>query len=134
MMFGHEDELRLKIEKSQGKDPYIRNARILAVIDGDTIEVEIDLGFHMKMIERVRLLYVNAPEKKGATLAAGLKAKNFVSSWIGTDNPLCVIRTEKDDAFGRWLAEIWIVGIKQSLNDALIESGNAVPWDRRKIK
>jgi len=125
------------------KDPYIRKCRILKVIDGDTLEVEIDLGFNMRMTERVRLLGINCPEMKGTTKAAGEAAHYFVEEWlldnagptVGEDGGIfdygiVFMRSEKDDSFGRWLALIETEeGL--NLNQAILEAGHAVPWVKK---
>lgn len=101
-------------------------ARCCRVVDGDTIDVIIDGGFHATRIERLRLLGVNCPEMKGQ---AGRPAKEFTAKWIqdAWDDsawPL-VLQTEKSDAFGRYLAVVWRSNDGRCLNDDLLMSGNA---------
>lgn len=103
-------------------------ARVLRVIDGDTLEIEIDQGMHNRRIERIRLLGVDTPEMTGATKAGGLMAKSFTEGWVAYASyaqsgwPLRV-RTEKADSFGRYLALVWRVNDGASLNDDLITNG-----------
>lgn len=99
------------------------------IVDGDTIDVIIDSGFHATRVERLRLLGINCPEMKED---AGKAAKEFTAEWIreawsDTHWPL-VIQTEKSDAFGRYLAYVWRVVDGRCLNDDLLDSGNAVSF------
>ncbi len=114
-------------------------AKIVKVIDGDTLDVVIDVGFNMTTTQRVRLLGINCPEIKGVTRGDGLRAKDYTEKWVAgikqvhsnpsNDEWPFVIETSKDDAFGRWLARIYKSEdqIKTSLNSDLLLSGNAVP-------
>ena len=117
-------------------EPFAYRLAVDRVIDGDTIEGDIDLGFSVHLDDqRLRLLRVNTPERKGATRAAGDKAKAFTERWL-KDHANIVVRSRKrdprhaeKDAFGRYLVEIYGDdggGRQQCLNDALLESGNAV--------
>ena len=88
---------------------YQYKAKILNVVDGDTFDVAIDLGFHIHIHERVRLLNVDTPEKFGVEAPLGLIMKNYaIEHFLGKE---MVIRSEKNeeaaktDSFGRWLVE-----------------------------
>lgn len=88
---------------------YQYRAKILNVVDGDTFDVDIDLGFHIHIHERVRLLNVDTPEKFGVEAPLGLIIKDYaIEHFLGKE---IVIRSEKSkeaaktDSFGRWLVE-----------------------------
>ena len=110
-------------------------ARCQRVIDGDTIELYIDKGFHDFAVQRIRLAGINCPEAHAPTREAGDKATAFTNAWIqaattaaaGTDWPL-VITTYKTDSFDRYVAFVVATAGGVSLNDALLESDNAVPF------
>jgi micrococcal nuclease len=109
---------------------WVWRARCINVVDGDTIDVEIDAGFKSVRTERIRLLGVNTPEMKKPTYAAGQAAKGFTTSWIElssipVDSWPLIIQTHKSDAFGRYLADVWNHH-GEHLNSDLIASGNAV--------
>lgn len=121
---------------------YEYKARVLRVVDGDTVDVEVDLGFRIKIVQRCRLRGLNAPEMKGATREAGLAAMRFVDEWLGLsvsvdgarwyDKPV-VIRSRKpygDDKYGRFLVDVYRTegASAESLNAALLRTGNAVPF------
>lgn len=100
----------------------------IRAIDGDTIEVKIDLGFRLHRTERVRVLGCNCPERTDAGWEA---AKLFTEEWLyiyggdQTGKPGLMLHTSKGDSFGRWLAVVEAVG--HSLGDDLIQAGHAVP-------
>ena len=117
-------------------EPFAYRFSVDRVIDGDTIDGDIDLGFSVKLDDqRLRLLRVNTPERKGSTRAAGDRAKAFTERWL-RDHANIVIRSRKrdpkhaeKDSFGRYLVEVFgddEGGRQECLNDALLESGNGV--------
>ena len=109
-------------------DEYIRRAKLIRVIDGDTVEMEIDCGFTIKKRERVRLLGVNTPEMKGESRAQGLLARDFTVKWFAdrSGDVFCRTVKDKEDSFGRYLADI--TSGADSLCADLLASGNAVPF------
>lgn len=111
-------------------DIWAYRARLVRVIDGDTLDLVIDAGFRSTREERVRLLGVNTPEVKGATRQAGVAARTFVEDWLsrvaeGDEWPL-IVQTHKGDAFGRYLARLWRRSDGACLNDTLLMAGHAV--------
>lgn len=116
-------------------DNYVRRFTVGRVIDGDTIVVSaVDLGYHTAATEvEYRLLRVNCPEtNRPASRPAGLAAKAFTADWlaqhVGHDPGFWLYAaTQKTDSFGRYLAEV-ACGAGHSLSDALLISGNAVPY------
>lgn len=117
-------------------------AQCTAVIDGDTLEMEIDTGFHTVRTERVRLVGVNAPETRGPSRNAGLAAKAWTTKWVNdaqreTKWPF-MVETFKTDSFGRYLARVWVekemdTDSSSDLSDQLIKSGHAVPFMEGKV-
>ena len=109
-------------------------ARVLRVVDGDTVDADIDVGFHLVTKVRLRLLGVNTPElhdRHPVVKAAALQAKAFTQAWVDalpTEEWPVTISTQKDDVFGRWLAVV--DGPHGELNGALLQSGNATVWER----
>lgn len=103
------------------------------VVDGDTFDLELDLGFYQFGVYRVRLLGVDTPELYGKYATdEGRMAKEFVEDWFdgafGRGDRLVAI-TRKADSFGRWLASVYAVSTDNSssiyLADDLIDSGLA---------
>lgn len=109
-------------------------AKVLKVIDGDTVDLSIDLGFKIHHEIRVRLFGVNTPESRTKDLqekALGLKAKQFTQDWL-TNHQWVFVNTipDKDDKYGRILAKIYssenINDPKTAcLNTDIIQSGYA---------
>jgi len=107
---------------------YIYNAKITKIVDGDTVDAEIDVGFSLKIKHRLRLLRVNTAEtnsKDAEEKKLALAAKDYTSSKILGKEVIVV--TYKSDAFGRYLADVFYVddGEQICLNDELLESGLA---------
>lgn len=101
-------------------------SKIVKIIDGDTVEVLIDLGFGIFHKEKVRLNRVDTPETNSSNeleKKLGIEAKSFVTEWLNNQNML-KIKTFKDDKYGRILGEI-IGNESTCLNDLLINQGYA---------
>ena len=106
------------------------------IIDGDTLELVIDLGFGIHRVEKVRLNRVDTPEtssKNSEEKILGIEAKIYVENWVQNQKSI-IIKTVKDDKYGRILADIyWTNG--ECLNDLLIKNGFAWEYDgTEKIK
>ena len=109
-------------------------ATVLNVIDGDTIDLMIDLGFSIHHKIRVRLYGVNTPESRTKDLAEkemGLKAKSFTKDWL-TNHQWVFVNTipDKNDKYGRVLARIYSSDEIDNpstacLNKDIIQSGYA---------
>jgi micrococcal nuclease len=107
---------------------YEYKVQVLRVIDGDTLEIKVDVGFDWGFTDDVRLYGINCPETKGATKPAGLAAKSFTKIGL-TAAGTFVIKSEKynrREKYGRILASLYRDADPLSLNDALLRSGNAV--------
>src|SRR5262245_18123180 len=98
------------------RDPYLRQARITRVVDGDPCDVDLSLGFSMTATHRLRLLGVNTPELHATDMAVRARAeaaKAFTTAWVEEhrhdyEGPWpYIVRTEKSDVFGRFLAQVF---------------------------
>ena len=104
---------------------YEYKAKLVRVIDGDTIELEIDLGFSITMKRKIRLLNIDTPEIYHPSCEKerehGLEATNFVKEFLS--NQEIIIKTHKDKTgkYGRILAEVFIDNT--CLNDRLLIEG-----------
>jgi len=115
-----------------------RCLEINRVVDGDTIDVTIDLGFDLYKKERVRVAGVDTPEKRTRNLeekALGIDATNWLKekleSAVAGDDDL-VIRTELDGGvgkYGRLLGWLYIGDSEVSLNEQMIAEGYAHEYD-----
>jgi micrococcal nuclease len=104
--------------------------KVTGVIDGDTIDVEIDLGFNVSFSQRVRLAGIDTPESRTKDLnekKLGLEAKDWLKSKL-KDAENIVIKTELPDSsekYGRILGWLHIKGFDKSLNQMMIDEGYA---------
>lgn len=105
---------------------YEYGCTIERVIDGDTLDIVIDLGFKISQRMRVRLYGVNTPEMN---TDAGKIAKQFVADWFSSDIGL-MVHTMKDkaDKYGRYLGVFYRPGDPVNLNDTLVREGYAVEY------
>lgn len=111
-----------------------RVKQILGIVDGDTIDVDIDLGFSVSFTQRVRLAGIDTPESRTKDLTEkklGLESKEFLKhSLEGAEN--VVIRTEKPDStekYGRILGWLFVNGESESLNQKMVNQGFAWGYD-----
>jgi micrococcal nuclease len=104
--------------------------RVTKVVDGDTIDVEIDLGFDISFSSRVRLAGIDTPESRTTDKmekALGLEAKAYLKKEIESAKTV-VIKTEKMDSsekYGRILGWVFLDGSTISMNEKMIEDGHA---------
>lgn len=107
-----------------------RVKKITGVVDGDTIDVDIDLGFNVSFSQRVRLAGIDTPESRTSDKAEkilGLESKEYLKQRI-KDAKDIIIKTEKPDSsekYGRILGWLYIDGDTVSVNDHMIENGYA---------
>ena len=101
---------------------------VTKVVDGDTIDVDIDLGFNITYSQRVRLASIDTPESRTTNKlekALGLEVKEFLKEKLKGKTDI-VIKTEKPDSsekYGRILGHLMVDGI--SLNQEMIDKGYA---------
>lgn len=106
---------------------YTYRAHVVSVYDGDTVTVDIDLGFSVSLKQQsVRLARINAPEVRGSSAEAGIKSRDALRDKVLGKTVL--LRTIRDsrEKYGRWLGEIWIDNV--CVNDWLLESGLAAHY------
>ena len=107
---------------------YVR--KVENVVDGDTIDVLIDLGFDILFQSRVRLAGIDTPESRTKDLkekTLGLESKEYLKKHL-KDAKSVVIKTEKMDSsekYGRILGWVYVNGDTVSLNDKMINDGYA---------
>lgn len=112
--------------------PYRYRSRVFHIVDGDTMDLIVDLGMYTTREIRIRLFGVDTPEVRGPEREEGLLATKFVVDWIerAQEDPdegwPLVIDTHMDSKgkYGRWLATIYDKS-GYSLADALLAAGLA---------
>ena len=124
------------------KDPYIyRIKSILKVVDGDTIDAAIDLGFDISLTKRVRLAGVDTPESRTTDAKEkilGLEVKEWLKKKLEGQTDI-IVKTELPDStekYGRILGHLFIgdkdvsaVNKKKSVNQMMIDEGYAWEYD-----
>jgi micrococcal nuclease len=109
------------------------HATVLKVVDGDTIDVMVDLGMGVHRKERLRFSRINAWETRGEHKEKGKLAKARVAELIPAGDKI-LIKTQKDKKgkYGRYIAEIFILdGVASvNLNDLLLNEGHAVLYNK----
>jgi micrococcal nuclease len=98
---------------------YVYQAVVTRIVDGDTYQLSIDLGFHLSATLRVRLVDVNTPEGK-----AGRAATEHARARL--EGREVLVHAYKGDGFGRWLGRIWLGDV--NIGQELIDLGLAVPY------
>jgi len=124
------------------KDPYIyRIKSVLKVVDGDTIDASIDLGFDISLTKRIRLAGIDTPESRTTDAkekALGLEVKEWLKKKLECQTDI-IVKTELPDStekYGRILGHLFIgdkdvsaVNKKKSVNQQMIDEGYAWKYD-----
>ena len=107
-----------------------RVKQVTKIVDGDTIDVDIDLGFSISYSQRLRLAGIDTPEsrtKDKFEKTLGLESKEYLKSKL-KDAKDVVVKTEKPDSsekYGRILGWLYLDGNTKSVNEQMIEDGYA---------
>jgi len=116
-------------------DPYIyRIKSVTKVVDGDTIDADIDLGFDISLTKRIRLAGIDTPESRTTNLkekALGLESKEWMKKTLANAKDI-LIKTELPDStekYGRIIGHLFINGQETSLNNQMIDEGYALAYD-----
>ena len=117
------------------KDPYIYRIReIHKVVDGDTIDADIDLGFDISLTKRIRLAGIDTPESRTTDAnekKLGLESKDWLKNRLQFAKDI-IIRTELPDStekYGRIIGHLFINGEEVSVNNQMISEGYAWEYD-----
>ena len=104
--------------------------KINRVIDGDTVDLDIDLGFNITLKQRVRLKGIDASETRTLDLEEkrkGLEAKEWLKKELSREGEW-IIETTKEDKYGRILGTLYLVGDPVTVNERMLNEGIAVPF------
>jgi len=100
------------------------------IIDGDTVDVDIDLGFWVTVSYRVRLKDIDAAETRTKDLeekAEGIKARLWLEKELAREGEW-IIETHKEDKYGRILGTLYLVGDSVTVNERMLNEGIARPY------
>lgn len=121
-------KIYLMRENRENKLYYYR-AEVVRVIDGDTVVMNVDMGFHnYLMMQKYRLLGIDAPEIRGDEKEKGLVSKKALEDRLRSSDQL-IVHTIKTDSFGRYLALIFADG--ENISVWMIKNDYAVPYEKR---
>ncbi len=110
---------------------YTYTATVLHVVDGDTVDLAVDLGFRVTVTDRFRLLGIDTPELRGvhADVTAATAATEYLRSLL-PDTGIVTLRSHRrrigQDKYGRWLADLWVGDVH--INRAMVAAGHAVDY------
>ena len=113
-------------------EPYIYNARLIRVVDGDTADAWIDCGFNISVKKRIRFMGVDTWECRTRNLeetALGLKAKAYTKEMLERNEGNFLVKSHGVGKYGRLLGELFVEGEETSLNELLKENGHAYEYD-----
>lgn len=105
------------------------SAKVVRVVDGDTLDVEVDLGLRVFTRARVRLNRINAPEKR---TREGMEAHAALSRLLPVGSTV-TLQTFKDatEKYGRWLADVWSEPMALDVNQEMLRTGHSVAYEGR---
>jgi micrococcal nuclease len=109
------------------KDKYLYEAELIRVVDGDTVDAWIDLGFNITVRRRIRLWGINAPETRTRDLEEkreGKLAMARLEEMLALNRGSFMVRSIGVDKYGRCLGELYIQEVnlnKQLLAEGLVE-------------
>ena len=110
-------------------DPYIFRATVIKIVDGDTVDVDVDLGWDISVVnQRIRLYGVDCPESRTRDLEEkkyGLAAKSFVERFSPVGSEV-ILSTKEKGKYGRWLGDIQVG--KKWLCKELVKHHHAVEY------
>lgn len=104
--------------------------KITRIVDGDTVDLDIDLGFNITISHRVRLKGINAPETKTLDLEEknkGIQARLWLEKELSRSGEW-IIETTKEDKYGRMLGTLYLVGDPVTVNEKMLNEGIAKPY------
>ena len=120
--------------KNDDKGPYFYNAELKRIVDGDTVDVEIDLGFKVMTRTRIRVYGIATPETRTRDLterARGIEAKNMFKHLKKLFGPKVFLASYGTGKYGRTLGDLWFqVDAKHWINysQLMVGEGLAEPY------
>lgn len=104
---------------------YRYEARLVRVVDGDTVLLNVRLGFYMTAEIRFRLAAINAPRLQDAGLE-GEMARDWLHAAL--QGEAIVVESRKTEKYGRWLGYLYTPGNTKSINQQMVDAGHAKPY------
>lgn len=111
------------------KDNYARYATVVRVIDGDTVVMDVDLGFYLTIRMSCRLYGIDAPEVVGATAEAGKASRDHLMGLLPVGTPVVIESIKADKYAGRFDGIIMLQTV--NINEQMVTDGYATRYEMR---
>ena len=112
-------------------EPFSYNATVVKIIDGDTVDALVDVGFSIMTKKRIRFLGINTPESRTRDKeekVRGLAAKDRVVELLSENDNKFILKSYGVGKYGRCLGELFVEGHEESINQVLVNEGHAVEY------
>ena len=116
---------------SNKPEPFSYNATVVKIIDGDTVDALVDVGFSIMTKKPIRFRGINTPESRTRDKeekVRGLAAKDRVVELLSENDNKFVLKSYGVGKYGRCLGELFVEGHEESVNQVLINEGHAVEY------
>ena len=100
--------------------PYVYNAIVIGITDGDTIKVKVDHGMNIFSVQTLRLNRINAPERN---TEEGEVAKNQLTYLLNNEQVMIHTMKDRKEKYGRWIAEVFHESV--NISDFMVKEGMA---------
>lgn len=98
-------------------------ATVIRIVDGDTLHLDVDLGFDVRRQDSFRLYGINAPEM---STEEGKAAKVWLAEALKDGVDMVTTHKDQREKYGRYLATLWVDG--RNVNQEMVKAGHAVPY------
>ena len=112
-------------------EPFSYNATVVKIIDGDTVDALIDVGFSIMTKKRIRFRGINTPESRTRDKEEkirGLAAKDRVVQLLSENDNKFILKSYGVGKYGRCLGELFVDAHEESINQVLINEGHATEY------
>ena len=112
-------------------EPFSYNATAVKIIDGDTVDALVDVGFSIMTKKRIRFRGINTPESRTRDKeekVRGLAAKDRVVELLSENDNKFILKSYGVGKYGRCLGELFVDGHEESINQVLVNEGHAVEY------
>jgi len=99
-------------------------AKVVRVLDGDTFEFVVELGWEVSVRSKGRLLGIDTPEVTGVNKSLGFAARDFTVAYLKACGEFVEIKNKGKEKYGRWLVDARCIGSKETLVVALRRAGH----------
>lgn len=102
---------------------------MISVYDGDTLTLELDLGFNLYLVRKARICGIDTPEMRGWQKPAGTIVRDYCRGLVEASSSVVYYSHSPHDKYGRSLGDVYLAGIEEWLGSHLVRVGMALPYD-----